>query len=770
MGGMTTSEQTGRLRGLTDDVLTLVPRAGSFRAYRRTAVDQLVAADPGLTQLRQALQAVLGIAGGVGLAYVFVQATGALQLPADAGPAAVVAAGDHALLIVAMLISAMVAMLAGFTVNDSTARGQIVSSLWLPIPMLSAMTIGIALGPYRVASLIWLVVLLSASVYVRRFGPRGVASGMVMFNGGFLGFFLHAEIGLRDIGWLAALLVLGIIASLIVRFTLFRPDPVGTLDRMRRSWTGRAHRVLAVTLSVLEAEDESERRSRSDRLQRHVVRLNECTLMVDAQLAESIPDAAAVEAQRLFDADLALSNIVRFASVLAERSHDETLLRPARSVVAAALRENPADVTRLTDELRSAVGDDERMTVVAHRLAGSAAAYIAARSPGAGDRSTDNATADQRTGAGTEVASFTPAVTLTSGWLPGSGPVSTEASTTPGRGGALDRTALPTYLRATIQVAVAATIAIVVGNAVSPSRLYWAVLATFLAFMATTNSGEQVRKALFRVAGTAVGIVLGDLLVHITGGHVWSSLLIVMVSLFFGIYLIRVNYTFMAIGITVTLSQLYAQLGEFSWHLLTLRLLETAIGVGAVVVTVLVVVPLRPQRVLTSGVLLWFRALSTLLDRSLDQMIGAEPSSSLRPEIRDVDAAYAALEATAAPLRQTVFGRNSTQLTEIRAVSSAARYYARTFALGVQRGGFGDSPQLTEAAEQMRASVAAIEDRIETGDHGTYTRSASLVEMARKSADPSSHLVLRDLTLLDGALARLANALGMTVADYDTVS
>ena len=157
------------------------------------------------------------------------------------------------------------------------------------------------------------------------------------------------------------------------------------------------------------------------------------------------------------------------------------------------------------------------------------------------------------------------------------------------------------------------------------------MLATFLAFMATTNSGEQVRKALFRVAGTAIGIVIGDLLVHVTGGHVWSSLLIVIVALFFGIYLIRVNYTFMVIGITVTLSQLYAQLGEFSWHLLLLRLRETAIGVGAVVLTVLLVVPLRPQRVLTTGVLLWFRSLSALVNRALDQMLGTEGTTHCEP-------------------------------------------------------------------------------------------------------------------------------------------
>jgi uncharacterized membrane protein YccC len=329
---------------------------------------------------------------------------------------------------------------------------------------------------------------------------------------------------------------------------------------------------------------------------------------------------------------------------------------------------------------------------------------------------------------------------------------------------------MPPYVRATIQVAVAATIAIIVGDIVSGQRLYWAVLATFLAFMATTNSAEQVRKALFRVAGTAIGIVVGDLLVHLTGGHVWSSLLIVLVSLFLGIYLIRVNYTFMVIGITVTLSQLYAQLGEFSWHLLVLRLGETAIGVGAVVVTVVVVLPLRPQRVLTTGVLLWFRSLSVLMNDALDKLLGGD-RATLRPEIRDLDASYAALEATTAPLRRGTFGRNSAQLTEITSVSSAARNYARSFAVGAETARVPDTARLETAADQLRASMAAIDHRISTGDHDTYTRSAALVELAMRDItadDRHTPIVLRDLQLLDGALARLATALQMSVVDYDT--
>jgi uncharacterized membrane protein YccC len=251
---------------------------------------------------------------------------------------------------------------------------------------------------------------------------------------------------------------------------------------------------------------------------------------------------------------------------------------------------------------------------------------------------------------------------------------------------------------------------------------------------------------------------------------VWSSLLIVLVALFFGIYLIRVNYTFMAIGITVTLSQLYAQLGEFSWHLLVLRLVETAIGVGAVIETVLLVVPLRPQRVLTTGVLLWFRSLSTLVNDGLDRMLGRR-DESLRADVRAVDASYAALESVAMPLRRATYGRNSAQLTEIRSVSSAARNHARSFAVCVESATIPPSPRLDAAADQLRDSMANIEGRIETGQHATYTRSGALLELAARETAADNVIAQRtlsDLTLLDGALARLALALQMSVVDYDT--
>jgi uncharacterized membrane protein YccC len=76
--------------------------------------------------------------------------------------------------------------------------------------------------------------------------------------------------------------------------------------------------------------------------------------------------------------------------------------------------------------------------------------------------------------------------------------------------------------------------------------------------MGAHNAGEQIRKALFRVVGTVIGIGVGSLLVSAVGHHTYWSIAIILVSLFFGLYLIRISYAFMAIAITITVSALPA--------------------------------------------------------------------------------------------------------------------------------------------------------------------------------------------------------------------
>ena len=74
--------------------------------------------------------------------------------------------------------------------------------------------------------------------------------------------------------------------------------------------------------------------------------------------------------------------------------------------------------------------------------------------------------------------------------------------------------------------------------------------------------------------------------------------MVILASLFFGLYLNRISYAFMVLGITVAVSQVHEQLGEFSNSLLLLRLEEPALGAAVAMAVVNLVLPLPTRRVL----------------------------------------------------------------------------------------------------------------------------------------------------------------------------
>ncbi|HEV7790807.1 MAG TPA: hypothetical protein VGP05_17510, partial [Pseudonocardia sp.] len=361
-----------------DCELTQLPRVPTPGAWFRDGTDRMVGADPGLTQLRTALQVVLGIGVALVLVYLFVRLTGALQLPAGSSAEPVLSATNHALLVVSLLCGGMAAMMAGMLVQERTLRCQVHSTLLVALPMVAAMALGLLVGPYRVPSLAFLVVVMALAVYVRRFGPRGFAAGMGAFIGAFLGFLLHTDIGLGDTGWIAAELGLGALAALVVQFAFASPREQ-SLARMRRSQVARTRRLLALSVSVLGEVDERRIRRLKERMRRQLVRLNETTLMIDAELAEVRPRTAVVEAQRLFEAELAVSNSARFASALATGGAPPTVRRGAAAALSALLDGDPPAVSGAVAALRTAMPDRCRASVLASRLAASVELYAQAR-------------------------------------------------------------------------------------------------------------------------------------------------------------------------------------------------------------------------------------------------------------------------------------------------------------------------------------------------------------------------------------------------------
>jgi uncharacterized membrane protein YgaE (UPF0421/DUF939 family) len=754
-----------------------------------------------------AVEVVLAIGVVLAAEWLFVRATGALQVPIPPKTPPAAAAPlwmlNHALLVIAMMLGAIIALIGGFGVGMfGNARAQLKLILFLPLPMLAFLAIGLTVH-VRLISLALLAVTLAAGTYCRRFGPPGFMGGMLAFMGAFLGFFIQAYVSLSDFGWLTAEILIGVAGIIVVHFALFRPRMRTAVRRMQRSYSARARSLASEVAELYEATSRSGRSEANQReerrVQRQLLRLNEAALLIDAQLGPAAVPAggsAAVLHQRLFDAEAGLSNVARFALALARRP----LPAPASALIVAALNgirdadlpavfDTAAAIRELLEDHGQALTADDR--VLLHRFATSVtdlgAALRAFRQYPASQPPDDDLP---------DGAEFQPQVLTFGGWLPGSAAVAGAASLERGGTGLIERIRLAPYARIAIQMGIAVGGAIIAGDALSGRRFYWAVIAAFITFMGANTAGEQLRKSVFRVAGTVVGVIAGALLAHLAGDVVWLQIVVVMISLFLGLYLFRINYTFMTIGITVMVSQLYVELDEFSNSLLLLRLAETAVGAGVAVLTVLLVLPLHVGRVARVAARQQVEALADLADRCLDRL--ADPASAagsdleLRAAARRVDVAYQALVATVRPMRTPLFGSLAERVAGFLATAVAARHYARNLLLDASTR-YADldaraTDDLAAARRQLAESVSAVTAALApgsgdgAGDSGgsgglaarRYVRSASLFarvadELPGDPVTSRPQLALRDLQLLDGALAEAARWADVPVTDLDTV-
>lgn len=765
--------------------------AGQTRPPRFEWADRFLAADPGLNRLRMALQVVVSIAAALLAERLFVHLTGALQQPLAGVPAelaAKVAAGNHAMLVMSMMVGAMICLMATFAAPMVPTVGRLyLTILLMPVPMVAGLAIGLSTGSHRTLALTLLAVILAGGAYLRRFGPWGFLGGQLLFMGHFMGFFLGAQVPFSSLEWLAPEVCLGAIVAALAQLVLFHPSRRRTLRRVRRTFASRARALVDSALDVL--DDPTDRRAVA-RLRRRTVNLNETALMVDAALTAPGALSDGMSARRLhqvvFDAEQALSNMARFAGTLGHSGLSRGNRALVRTSLMAVGHHDPQtarhSATRMLDQLREhaarpPAGDEERnRRVILHRFATSVvdwadiAEHLDAH-PGDDDPMDDTG--------------FTSPVQLMGGWLPGSTMVSANASQELGPR-AIDRVRLAPNVRVAIQLGVAVSGAIVIGSVLSERRFYWAVIAAFVTFMGANNAGEQVRKGLLRVVGTLVGVFVGSLLAHAIGHHTDLAVLTVLLAIGLGIYLMRISYAFMVIGITVMVSQMYVQLGEYSDSLLRLRLEETAIGAAVAIVTVLVVFPIRSWQVVRVAARDHVTAVAALADSALRRATGDCANAEVRSAARDLDAAHQTLVASLKPLRGLP-GPGSDIHRKLRSSADASVHRARMLLKESSRihaatsswtgtDLSGDIPRLVAAREQLTGSIHAIADGL-TEDRRArdyvYTRSASLFDTIathRTDADliTPAQMLLRDAQLLDESMAAFAAAADLQVRALDT--
>ncbi len=587
------------------------------------------------------------------------------------------------------LLGTVVAMQSSAAVKDKDQHSRVITTLLLVFPAIAAVSMSAVLSQFGKVADVGFIAVLFAAVWVRRYGPRGTALGMVAFICYFFALFLRAQPG--QIPILVVSIVVGIGISLLVR-TVILPDRPGLeLKRLVRA-------LRAASIDVLEVS--SNRGDRNlDLLRKKLDRLGSTALMIDdwldrndaAQLLSVTNDDLSV---RIFDAQIATEQLVSALWALDPNKSWPNSLGQVTTALGSCLQNNPSD-----DQLR-------------------AARRIAAAAAGKSDPSTRAGIA---TGAAMRAVQAHIAIHhITSNALR----TESEPRKKPDEVEEMD-TGLNPSTKAAIQVAVATSAATILGELISPDRWYWAVLTAFLVFTGASTRGEILSRAGHRVVGTIAGVLGGVVLSALVGNNQPLQLLLLVVCVFFAFYLVTVAYALLSFFVTVMLAMLYGLLGTFSIEVLELRIYETAAGGLVGIAAAYFIFSTGTRSTLISKIEDYLDQMSAIIDTGIGAVVQPGHETHLVADMRKLDNALKDLVTAGKPLEMgptTRTRRGAKRLLRIMTVSNRSSHALARAGVSASRGEPDSGPSqetakaLRQAADVTKATIADVK-RALTGEH-----------------------------------------------------
>jgi uncharacterized membrane protein YccC len=324
--------------------------------------------------------------------------------------------------------------------------------------------------------------------------------------------------------------------------------------------------------------------------------------------------------------------------------------------------------------------------------------------------------------------------------------------------------------RQAIQVGIATSLAIMVGELVSPARWYWAVLTAFLIFAGTSSRGDVLSRGWQRIIGTIGGVLAGMGLAVLVSGHELLALLVMFGCAFLALYLARISQTMLALWITAVLAVLYGLIGQFSVQTLVLRIEETAIGAAMGMLAACLVLPKRTREAFGEALDDMVDAANAVLAVSAERILGREPARPPGLLTQDLHKALSTLRERSKPLDNPLpwrRGRSSYQRT-LR-VLTAVDHYARSLAqLADHVREPGWAPTLQPATACVRTNLHALRQMLQGRQIGQISSAEDVLDAAEAYAaripDPDRRAALLSATRLlrriDQVVVKFATDLG----------
>ena len=436
---------------------------GDATALYERARNWAIGSDPGLLRLRMATRTTGALATALLVLFLLTKATGQPLTVA--------------------LLGVLITMVVGAVGERARSASTRITMALLPLPTALAITAAALVSPHPVVGDVVFVVVVFIAVYVRRFGPRGTALGMVTFMSYFFTLYLRAKFS--ELPWLIGADVVGTLCSFVWSAFILPDRPESVLRRTIRSLRARMAIVVDTTADTLRpASSTSGGGAGCGSGSR---RLNETALMVQAQIEDRVnpgalwPGVSGEDlALWLFDAELTVERVATAGARAAASADIPAATRAELADTVAHADHGPSGYhTPMSSPARPAQRCSAAARAPAHpgdvpvrRLA---LAIVDMAKATAEVRDVDRARRDRQ-----RRAQAPPALSERRIRRAGM-----SAPTT----------------RQAIQVAVAAALAIVVGESVSPSHWYWAAIAAFVIFAGTNSWAETLYQGLAAAAG-----------------------------------------------------------------------------------------------------------------------------------------------------------------------------------------------------------------------------------------------------------------------------
>ncbi len=745
---------------------------GRARTWMTLVWDRFDASDPGLLRLMAGLRTV----GSIALTLVVL---GLIHTPVN-----------H------LVAGAMAAMVATFAISERQVRGQAITLALGWLTALAAMSLGTLLNSRVIEGDLFFVALIACAVYVRRFGDRGTALGMIGFQVYFISLFVHA----RPSGLPALYLTLTVAfaCAAAVRFAVVPATPEATLSRLRRAFRARLAQLVETQRQLLDAEPERVDKV-LDELRRQTARLHECALMIQGRLEDGTrdPATAALVQRRIADAEIAAERLgVLLLKARAYEGADTLTLHlpdaPLPDVTAAPRTEDEAIrllrrdlgalhllITRLAPEDRGT-----GVTVLRNRLLGyrdeeklpraSLAVQDAFRGIGEAARAvlglrlaldgpqdeSDDTPETTRSREEFEAED----VSIAREEEPEEEPTGLRRPTT----------------RAALQVGVGSALAIVGGEFLSSQRWYWAVLTCWVVFINTSSTGEILVKSYRRLLGTVAGVVAGVLLAGLVGHHTWTAFALALLCVFGMFFTAPLSYALMSFFVTAMLGLLYTLLNTYSLAVLVLRIEETALGAACGIIAALLVLPVRTHHHTDQQLREVLGRLRDVVSAAVEQLSGG-PAVDLLDMARELDTALDNLRKSTRPLTHPITPLRVRRRTAryLVALLETDAYHARSLAATAELVPFSKriaaDPRLKRAGERIARNLDVLIAHLEDEHAGSEVESGASIAAMLEGGGPEglrpgtvTFRVLRHLQRLDEGVTGLARPLGVPVSDGRT--